>query len=174
MAEEVGKVRAAEQGELLQAVFGHASPRTANVGLRGVPERAPRARHEDSWNSRLWKRGTDHTQTGWAAMRNGEVHSSTGPRSAVRTGSLPAAPFIRSPPYEPAMPVCEDEAAPRAWRMRPAMERSQLGLVAVTVQLSQPLGEESLDPVESLIKRLAGQIPSGSVRAQTFSNFGLG
>ena len=40
MAEEVGKVRAAEQGELLQAVFGHASPRTARVGLRGVPERA--------------------------------------------------------------------------------------------------------------------------------------
>ena len=40
MAEEVGKVRAAEQRELLQAVFGHASPRTAKVGLRGVPERA--------------------------------------------------------------------------------------------------------------------------------------
>ena len=40
MAAEVGKVRAAEQGELLQAVFGHASSRTANVGLRRVPERA--------------------------------------------------------------------------------------------------------------------------------------
>ena len=40
MAEEVGEVRAAEQGELLQAVFGHASLRTAKVGLRGVPKRA--------------------------------------------------------------------------------------------------------------------------------------
>ena len=38
MAAEVGKVRAAEQGELLQAVFGHASLRTAKVGLQGVPE----------------------------------------------------------------------------------------------------------------------------------------
>ena len=38
MAEEVGEVRAVEQAELLQAVFGRASPRTAKVGLRGVPE----------------------------------------------------------------------------------------------------------------------------------------
>ena len=47
MAEEVGEVRAAEQGELLQAVFGHASLRTAKVGLQGVPEHkvpAPRRR----------------------------------------------------------------------------------------------------------------------------------
>lgn len=40
MAEEVGDVRAVEQAELLKAVFGHASLRTAQVGLRGVPERA--------------------------------------------------------------------------------------------------------------------------------------
>ena len=40
MAEEVGDVRAVEQAELLKAVFGHASPRTAKLGLRGVPGRA--------------------------------------------------------------------------------------------------------------------------------------
>ena len=40
MAEEVGEVRAVEQGKLLRAVFGDASPRTTKVGLRGVPERA--------------------------------------------------------------------------------------------------------------------------------------
>ena len=39
-AEEVGEVRAVEHVALLQAVFGHASLRTAKVGPRGVPKRA--------------------------------------------------------------------------------------------------------------------------------------
>ena len=35
-------MRAEEHVALPQAVFGHASPRTAEVGLQGVPERALR------------------------------------------------------------------------------------------------------------------------------------
>ena len=106
-AEQVGGVRAVEQAELLQAVFGDASPRTARVGLRGVAT-APLSAHHSVASPLCGRVPGACAAAGLHRARGGAEPPSRSPRPAAAIGAAtdrtPITPRPRARKERPDMP----------------------------------------------------------------------